>query len=64
MSDLNNARFSASQLFWVGIIALVAGTPTAWFRTESIPVSLLMGLASAMISVAIVWFVGWTRRHG
>jgi ABC-type Fe3+ transport system permease subunit len=64
MTHSRNARFSASQLFWVGIIALVAGTPAAWFRTQSISVSLLMGLASAIISVAIVWFVGWTRRNG
>jgi hypothetical protein len=64
MADMYNTRFSPSQLFWVGLIALVAATPTAWFRTESISVSLLLGLASAIISVAIVWFVGWTRRNG
>ena len=62
MTHSHHQRFSASQLFWVGLIAVVAALPTAWFRTESIVLTLVMGAASALISVAIVWFVGWTRR--
>ena len=62
MTHSHDAGFTASQLFWVGIIALVAAVITAWFRTESIALTLLFGVASAVISAAIVWFVGWTRR--
>jgi hypothetical protein len=62
MSNTRDARFSSTQLLWVGVIAFVAAVLTAWFRTESLAATLLMGGLSAAISVAIVWFVGWTRR--
>ncbi|HJP70389.1 MAG TPA: hypothetical protein VJ975_01575 [Candidatus Limnocylindria bacterium] len=64
MTHSRNARFSASQLFWVGIIALVAALGAGWFRTESVLLTVVLALASAVISVAIVWFVDWTRRNG
>jgi hypothetical protein len=62
MAYPRDTQFSASQLFWVGVIALVAALLTGWFSTESIGLTLVLSLASAVISVAIVWFVGWTRR--
>ena len=62
MTHPHQTQFSASQLFWVGVIPFTAAVLTTWFRTESVAVTLLMGGASALISIAIVWFVGWTRR--
>ena len=51
-----------SRLLWVGVIALTAAVITSWLRTESLPLTLGLGLASAVISMAIVWFIDWTRR--
>lgn len=62
MPNSHDTQFSATQLLWVGVIALVAAVLTTWFRTESITLTLLMGALSAAISVVIVGFVGWTRR--
>lgn len=62
MAYSRNTQFSATQLLWVGVIALVAALLTGWFRTESVGLTLLLSALSALISVAIVWFVGWTRR--
>jgi len=62
MTHSRDTQFSTTQLFWVGVIALIPGVVAAWFRTESIAATVLMGALSAVISVAIVWFIGWTRR--
>lgn len=62
MADINATMPNATRLLWVGVIALVASVIIAWFRTESLPVTLAFGIASAVISAAIVWFVDWTRR--
>ena len=51
-----------SRLLWVGVIALTAAVITTWLRTESLPLTLGFGIASALISMAIVWFIDWTRR--
>jgi hypothetical protein len=51
-----------SRLLWVGVIALTAAIITTWLRTESLPLTLGFGIASAVISMAIIWFIDWTRR--
>ena len=51
-----------SRLLWVGVIALTAAVITSWLRTESLPLTLGFGIASALISMAIMWFIDWTRR--
>ncbi len=61
MTQSHQTRFSASQLFWVGVIAFTAAVLTTWLRTESALPTLVFGLASALISVAIVWFVDRVR---
>lgn len=63
MTHRTHGSFTASQLLWVGVIAAVAAVLTTWLRTESIELTLLFAAASALISVAIVWFVGWSRRR-
>lgn len=63
MTHRTHSRFSASQLVWVGVIAAVAAVLTTWLRTESLELTLLFGAASALISVAIVWLVDWTRHR-
>ncbi len=62
MTHWHQTQFSASQLLWVGAIAFTAAILTGWFSTDSVVVSLGLAAASALISVAVVWFVGWTRR--
>jgi hypothetical protein len=62
MAHSGDTQFSATQLLWVGVIALVPGLLITWFRTESIALTLFMATLSAVISVAVVWFIGWTRR--
>jgi hypothetical protein len=62
MTHWHQIQFSASQLLWVGVIAFTAAILTGWFSTDSVVVSLGLAAASALISVAVVWFVGWTRR--
>ena len=78
MTHWHQIQFSVSQLLWVGVIAFTAAILTGWFRvgviaftaailtgwfsTDSVLVSLGLAAASALISVAVVWFVGWTRR--
>ncbi len=62
MSNSRDAQFPPTQLLWVGVIAFVAAVLTTWFRTEAVGPTLLLGALSAVISIAIVWFVGWTRR--
>jgi nicotinamide riboside transporter PnuC len=49
------------RLLWVGIIAAVAGVLSAWLRMESLPIALVLGAAAAGLSIAIVWFVDWSR---
>jgi hypothetical protein len=63
MTHRTHSRFSVSQLVWVGVIAAVAAVLTTWLRTESLELTLLFAAASALISVAIVWFVNWTRHR-
>ena len=60
MTHRQNASFGTSRLLWVGVIALAAALVTTWLRTESLPLTLGFGLASVVISVAIVWFVDVT----
>ncbi|HET7645717.1 MAG TPA: hypothetical protein VFM03_04465 [Candidatus Limnocylindria bacterium] len=61
MSNTRDITTSSRRLFWVGVIALVASVLTTWLRTESVQATLVFGSAAAVISVAIVWFVDWTR---
>jgi hypothetical protein len=62
MTQTSRRPFTAAQLLWVAVIAAVASLLTGWFRWESLPIALAFALASAVISVAIVWFVDRVRR--
>jgi hypothetical protein len=62
MTRSHDTKFAPSHLLWVGVIAFVAAFLIWWFNTESLAQTALMGTLSAAISIAIVWFVGWTRR--
>ena len=60
MTHRDHSTFRSQRLLWVGVIALAAAVITTWLRTESLPLTLGLGLASAVISVGIVWFIDWT----
>lgn len=59
--DTSRPSFTGTQLLWVGAIAAVAALLTGWFRWESALVAIAMALASAVISVGVVWLVGRMR---
>ena len=59
---MNDTSFTTMRLFWVGVIALIAGILTTWLRTESLPMAVGLGAAAAVISMGIIWFVGRTHR--
>ncbi len=61
MSNTRDLTTSSRRLIWVGVIALVASVLTTWLRTESVQATLAFGVAAAVISMAIVGFVDWTR---
>jgi hypothetical protein len=61
MTHRDHSTFGSQRLLWVGAIALTAAVITTWLRTESLPLTLAFGLASATISMAIVWFADRTR---
>ena len=60
MTHRHHSTFRTQRLLWVGVIALTAAVITTWLRTESLPLTLGLGLASAAISMAIVLFVDRT----
>jgi hypothetical protein len=62
MSHSHDTSQPSWRLVWVGVIALTAGVLTTWLRTESVPATLGLGFASAVISVALVWFIKRTGR--
>ena len=57
----NATQPNPHRLLWVGAIAAIAGITSAWLRMESVPIALVLGAASAGLSIAIVWFVDWSR---
>jgi hypothetical protein len=52
-----------TRLVWVGVIAAVAAVLTR-LATESLAVVVLTAIASAVISMGIVWLVSRTRGPG
>jgi hypothetical protein len=62
MTSHRRLPIGTARLLWVAVIALVAAGITTWLRTESLPLVVGFGLASAVISVGIVWLVDRIRE--
>jgi len=58
-----DTRSAMGRLLWVGVIAFVAAVLIRLW-TESLLAAVLLGLLAAVISMAVVWFVGWRSRSG
>jgi len=56
-----DTRSAMGRLLWVGVIAFVAAVLIRLW-TESLLAAVLLGLLAAVISMAVVWFVGWRNR--
>lgn len=61
MAHFTDTRSAIGRLLWVGVIAFAAAVLIRLW-TESLLAAVLTGLLAAVISIAIVWFVGWTGR--
>jgi hypothetical protein len=61
MTQSNDRRRQAMRLLWVGVIAFVAAVLIRIW-TESLAAAVLIGLVAAVVSIAVVWFVGRTSR--
>jgi len=61
MAHSADTRSAMGRLLWVGVIAFVAAVLIRLW-TESLLAAVLLGLLAAVISMAVVWFVGWRNR--
>ena len=61
MAHSAETRSAMGRLLWVGVIAFVAAVLIRLW-TESLLAAVLLGLLAAVVSMAVVWFVGWRSR--